>query len=113
MEKLRKVLIFLTLIFFVTILGTVLAAINTNVSIIETGPTTPENVNANTLLETDKLIIINEPSIATGSVGLNENNDNAPTGLFGLTSNPLSIIALIGIVALIAIGAVIYTNKKK
>jgi LPXTG-motif cell wall-anchored protein len=35
------------------------------------------------------------------------------TGLFSFTQNPLSWIALIGIIALIGVGVVLYTNKKK
>jgi len=35
------------------------------------------------------------------------------TGLFSFASNPLSLVAIFGILALIVIGAVLYTNKKK
>ncbi len=35
------------------------------------------------------------------------------TGFFGIASNPISWVALIGIIALIVIGAILYTNKKK
>jgi uncharacterized coiled-coil protein SlyX len=35
------------------------------------------------------------------------------TGLFSFTSNPLSWVALIGIIALIGVGVVLYNNKKK
>ena len=44
---------------------------------------------------------------------LKEKEQNNLTSLFSLSSNPLSWVALIGIIALIAIGIVLYTNKRK
>ena len=77
-----------------------LKQINSNISTLQ-----ESDVDKNTSLEKINLDL---NKLLTG-----KELESGTTGFFGLTTNPLSWVALLGLLALMGVGVVLYNNKKK
>jgi len=87
--------------------------LDVNTPIEETGPTVPEEIVTSTDTNNELEIVNGEtnPSPATGAFGLNDNNSNALTGLFGL-GNMMGALPFLLIALLVVIGLFIGIRKK-